>query len=178
MNMNAMRSLVISFLAALSLSATAADVRFESAGIRGGIGSGSADSAFYNYEGFAKLNLPWRWAWGSDWGLQTGLDFSAGVLQRHHEASFIGQAGPCFTIGSPTFPVSFEFGSSPTLLSQHHFDKKDLGSAFQFTSYGGLRGRVTERFGVGYRFQHTSNAGLGDPNPGLNMHVLSLFWRF
>jgi hypothetical protein len=29
-----------------------------------------------------------------------------------------------------------------------------------------------------YRFQHLSNASLGDDNPGINFHVLHLGYRF
>jgi hypothetical protein len=159
-------------------SAVAGEMHVESVGLRGGLGAGSGDTAFVNYEGFGKVALPWRWDWGSDWGLQTGLDLSAGVLQRNNEAGFMGQAGPCFTIGSGTFPVALEFGSNPTILSRHRFDRKDLGCAFQFTSHIGLQAKLGQRVGLGYRFQHTSNAGLGNPNPGLNMHVLSLCCRF
>jgi hypothetical protein len=165
-------------LLTLTFAAKAADMRWESAGLRGGFGSENGDGAFHNYEAFAKVALPWRWNWGSDWGLQTGLDFSAGLLQRSGEGGFMGQAGPCFAIGSKSFPISLELGSNPTLLSRHHFKGKDLGSVFQFTSYAGLQAKLGEHVALGYRFQHTSNAGLGDPNPGLNMHVFSLAYRF
>jgi hypothetical protein len=31
---------------------------------------------------------------------------------------------------------------------------------------------------LGYRFQHMSNAGLSQPNPGLNMHMFALSYLF
>ena len=156
----------------------AADMRFESAGLRLGVGHGHDDVAFVNYEAFGKAALPWRWNWGSQWGLQTGLDLSAGVLQRNSEAGLIVQSGPCFTIGSRSFPVAFEFGSNLTLLSRHHFREKDLGCFVQFNSYAGLQARLGEHVGLGYRIEHMSNAGLGEPNAGLNLHVCALSYRF
>jgi hypothetical protein len=29
-----------------------------------------------------------------------------------------------------------------------------------------------------YRYQHQSNAGLGDDNPGINFHLMSLGYHF
>ena len=65
-----------------------------------------------------------------------------------------------------------------TLLSRHDFSERDVGSLVQFTSYIGLNWDLSSRFRIGYRFQHMSNAGLGSPNPGLNLQVLAASYRF
>jgi hypothetical protein len=31
---------------------------------------------------------------------------------------------------------------------------------------------------LGYRYQHLSNAGLGDSNPGINFHLVRLAYHF
>ncbi len=45
---------------------------------------------------------------------------------------------------------------------------------FQFTSHVGLNWDFAEHWRLGYRFQHISNADLAKPNPGLNMHLVTL----
>lgn len=32
--------------------------------------------------------------------------------------------------------------------------------------------------GIGYRFQHLSNASIAPPNDGVEFHLLRLGWRF
>jgi hypothetical protein len=162
----------------LAIAAQAGEVKFDAVGVRTGYGAVGNDNAFLLYEAFGKVRLPWRWEWNNGWGLQPGLDFSAGVLQRSDQAGFIGQLGPNLTLGSEKFPLAFEVGSNPTVLSREEFHHKDLGCWFQFTSYAGARLRLGRHFDLGYRFQHTSNAGIGDPNPGLNMHIFSAAYRF
>ncbi|AQV98210.1 acyloxyacyl hydrolase [Cupriavidus necator] len=55
-----------------------------------------------------------------------------------------------------------------------------MGSAFQFADMVGVgvafgKGR---RFSVGYRFQHLSNAGIKEPNPGTNFSIGYVRYRF
>jgi hypothetical protein len=49
---------------------------------------------------------------------------------------------------------------------------------FQFTSHLGVNWDFAPHWRVGYRFQHMSNAGLATPNPGLNLHIFSVSYRF
>ena len=65
-----------------------------------------------------------------------------------------------------------------TGLSRDEFGSKDLGGNFQFTSHAGLNWDFAEHFRVGYRFQHMSNAGLREPNPGLNLHLFAVSYLF
>ena len=61
------------------------------------------------------------------------------------------------TLGDNDFSIPFAFGSH-------------LGTGIRF---GGQK-----QFELGYRFQHLSNAVLGDPNPGINFHLLRLSYHF
>lgn len=55
-----------------------------------------------------------------------------------------------------------------------------MSTAFQFASMGGVGLEFGQRqqYQVGYRFQHVSNAGIKEPNPGINFHQLYLQYNF
>lgn len=57
---------------------------------------------------------------------------------------------------------------------------RDMGGELQFRSHVGIGWYLDRerRFAVAYRVQHTSNARLETPNPGLDMHVISLSAAF
>lgn len=76
------------------------------------------------------------------------------------------------------FPVELVISSGPTFLTEDKIRTSDLGSKFQFTSAVGLDWEVVDDWNLGYRYLHISNAGLGDPNPGLNLHAVSLLYSF
>lgn len=165
-------------LAAMSTAGWAEGFEFESAGVRGGASATSRAHNFHQAEGFVSWNLPWYWNVGSQWRLQTRLQFSAGWLADPGGNAFIGTLGPTVALARPHFPFSFEGGVSPTLLSQHQFATKDFGTDFQFTSHLGIYAELSAHFRLGYRFQHMSDAGLASSNPGLNLHVLSFSYKF
>jgi len=73
-----------------------------------------------------------------------------------------------------------DFGLHPTFISQSRFEGKNLGGDVFFTSHLGLglylgRQRKTSLL---LRYQHTSNAGLNDRNPGLDMLGLTFSYNF
>lgn len=57
---------------------------------------------------------------------------------------------------------------------------RDMGGELQFRSHVGIGWYLDRerRFAVAYRVQHTSNARLETPNPGLDMQVISLSAAF
>jgi hypothetical protein len=61
------------------------------------------------------------------------------------------------SIGDKDFDIVFAFGSH-------------VGAGFRFGGH--------QQYELLYRFQHLSNAGIGDDNPGINFHVLHLGYRF
>jgi lipid A 3-O-deacylase len=147
-------------------------------GTRGGLSYNGTENQFQQVEAFADMNLPWKWDFYSDWRFQPRIDASAGWLRGEHADAFIGTAGPLVELRKGKFPLALEGGSSPTILSRDRFGSRDFGERFQFTSHIGLTWYVTEHISVGYRFQHMSNAGIANPNPGLNLQMLELSYSF
>lgn len=158
--------------------AHAQDFSLESAGVRGGASFTSNAHNFHEVDGFVNWNLPWDWNLNDRWRLESRLDFSLGWLADPGADAVVGTLGPSFIFKRENFPLSFEGGVSPTLISRSDFGTKDFAIPFQFTSHVGLSFDFWDHFRIGYRFQHMSNAGLALPNPGLNLHMLELSYCF
>ncbi|MBK5123005.1 acyloxyacyl hydrolase [Burkholderia sp. R-69980] len=65
--------------------------------------------------------------------------------------------------------------SSPTISSDY-----TVSTAFQFASMAGIGVQFGNRqqYLAGYRFQHISNGGIKEPNPGINFSQLYLQYNF
>jgi hypothetical protein len=74
--------------------------------------------------------------------------------------------------------LELDVGSSPTFLSRRRFGEQDFGECIQFTSHASINFEVIRNLYVGYRFQHMSNASISDINPGLDLHMFELSYRF
>ena len=154
------------------------DFRLESVGARGGFSFSSPNGRMNQAEAFVDFNLPWGWDLGKDWHLQSKLNLSLGWLGGNDRSGVIGSAGPALALGPEKFPLSVEAGVSGTGLSQTQYGEWNFGTLFQFTSYIGLNVDVTKHWRLGYRFQHMSNAGLSQHNPGFNMNMFALSYVF
>jgi len=153
------------------------EFRFQSAGARVGFGAESTSNHFLQSEAFLNYNL-WHWCPSTNWHLQSRLGLSAGWLGQRGDNAFIGTLGPVLEISRTKIPFSIEGGFCPSYISRYRFSSTDLGTRAQFTSHFGLNWDVTPHWRLGYRFQHMSNAGLKEPNPGFNLHVLSVGYLF
>ena len=149
----------------------------ESAGIRFGFPVNDAPD-FRQVEAFADFNLPLQFELGTNWLVQTRFDVSAGWLEVDGTGAFIGSLGPSAILSRRGFPVSLDMGFNPTLMGRRSFPGRDFGMPFEFTSHAGLDWDVGRHFRLGYRFQHMSNGGLSSPNPGVNMHMFTISYRF
>ena len=71
--------------------------------------------------------------------------------------------------------VGFHFLSQTYVGAQRVF-----GSSFQFGDHvgGGVRFGDKGQYDVGYKYQHLSNAGIKQPNQGINYHILRLQYHF
>jgi hypothetical protein len=71
--------------------------------------------------------------------------------------------------------VGFHFLSQTSVGAQRVF-----GSSFQFGDHIGVGVRFGDkgRYDIGYRYQHLSNAGIKQPNQGINYNILRLQYRF
>ena len=159
---------------------SAEEFRLESTGARYGFFLNGSRGDFRQAEAFVNWQLPWAWApaTNSNWRLQTRLDLSAGCLSRYDEQGFVGTAGPALVVSRKGCPFVMTGGVSPTVLSQEAYIDTDFGTPFQFTSHIGIYWRPGSRFELGYRFQHMSNAHLATSNPGLNLHMFGMGYRF
>jgi len=72
-----------------------------------------------------------------------------------------------------------ELGTSVAYVSDRQLADRDLGSRGHFTTHATLGWNLDalQRWHVGLRVRHTSNAGLGTPNPGLDIVMLELGYR-
>ena len=150
----------------------------ESSGARVGASPTGPGHEFHQAEAFLNLRLPWSWRLGREFQLQSRLGFSAGWLGDPGGEACIGTVGPSLLLCRTNLPVSFEGGAGATGLSRDDFREKDFGELFQFTSYIGVNLELPASFRIGYRFQHMSNAGISIHNPGLNLHMLAISYRF
>jgi hypothetical protein len=123
-------------------------------------------------------NLPWRWILGDNWPLQSRLDASAGWLGRVGTDAAMVTLGPTLVLHYKELPVSLEGGASLTGLTQDKFGSKNLGTRFQITSHVGVNWDFASHLRASYHFQHMSNAGIREPNPGLNLHVFAVSYLF
>ncbi len=74
-----------------------------------------------------------------------------------------------------------EAGAGVRLLTHPTIsDNFSMSTAFQFADVVGVGAQFGERqqYQVGYRFQHVSNAGIKEPNPGVNFHQFYVQYNF
>ncbi len=169
---------LLAVVAACCFGAQAEELRGTAVGVRVGASLNDRTDDFRQVSGTAEFDLPWAFNPGADLKLQTRADVSLGWLEGENEHALVGTAGPSVILSWRDFPLSLEGGSHPTLISRHHFGERDFGGVFQFTTHAGLNWDVTQRIRVSYRYQHMSNAGISRPNPGLNLHLLGVSFRF
>ncbi|MEM7282215.1 MAG: acyloxyacyl hydrolase [Pseudomonadota bacterium] len=109
------------------------------------------------------------------WELATGV-FSSPANTRAYVS-----LGPVWRFSFRRAPSSFlEFGFSPTYIAGSTFGDRDLGGNLQFTSSVavGKKFGLEEKWSLSLRAQHTSNGGLDELNPGLDMIGLNIQYRF
>ena len=140
-----------------------------------------------------KADLGLVWDPGLEWWHIGGWHFSL-VGEAHVAYWHVGESSPN--------PSIYEFGASPMLrfikdsgairpyieagagvrVLSHTRVTYDynLSSAFQFAETVGIGAQFGSRqqYQVGFRFQHESNAGIKEPNPGINFSQLYLQYNF
>ncbi len=176
--MKTLHLVIVSTLCGLAtlLNAHDGDSLFSEAGLRVGIDSESKVS-LSSYEIFGTIETDWSWELSENTRLDLDIETAVGFLTGDGEAVY-GKIAPVAELHFADFPLSLVVSSGPSLYSDDKFDGYDIGGSFQFTSSVGVNWDVCENWTVSYRFQHTSNANLGDPNPGLEMHTLSAGYAF
>jgi len=138
-----------------------------------------ASEEFREYGVASNFRLPWAWYSQSGWGLGTRLMASVGALYGAGETALVVSLIPLVALGSHDGKFTLDMGAGGALLSRHHFGTQDYGGFFQFALTAGIGVPLFERFGVGYRYLHYSDAGINGPHTtGADMHMLELTYRF
>jgi lipid A 3-O-deacylase len=160
----------------------AAESGWDAVGIRVGADLTDAHNAnhgdFVQYELCTDYLLPLSWRISPGLELRTRLDAGAGLLTRQGTQAFLASLGPGLALEMFSGRAELSAGGAATYLSRHSFPGRDLGGPFLFTISGGIVVYVYSGFGVGYHYEHLSNAYIYDHNPGLNLHMLELKYRF
>jgi hypothetical protein len=115
--------------------------------------------------------------------MPSSLDLTVGALELGGETGSFVSFGPSYRYSISISEADrwfVDFGVHPTYLSSPTYGGRSLGGNFHFTSYVGFgaylgRRKKTSMF---LRYQHTSNAGLDSPNPGLDMVGLTFNYHF
>lgn len=108
------------------------------------------------------------------------LELAIGALSTSGEDRAFISLGPVWRL--PVKHRSFfgELGFSPTLLGGSYLNGRDLGGNFHFTSsvaVGATFGR-RQALSVSLRAQHTSNGGLSNTNPGIDIFGINVAFNF
>lgn len=147
-------------------------------GARFGLSDYRNESYFRKYEFFFNWYLPWAWHSKSGWIVTSRLDFTGAALNGSETTGFLGSLGPSLSVRKEGWIVAIDLGFSPAFLSEDIYGEEDLSGHIQFVTHGGITLLPLPYLGIGYEFQHVSNADIQQPNPGLNMHNIEITYRF
>jgi hypothetical protein len=157
------------------------DEGWKEIGVRAGITATTRHTYFHEYEAFTTYGLPWSLRAASGWGAALQLNASIGALHGAEETGLIGSLGPGVVFDKAGKGLALDLGGDLNGLSRFKFGKVDLNGNLLFSGHLGLTYRFVSGLGIGYRFKHLSNGGLGlhgDGNTGLDLHMLGLSFNF
>jgi len=150
----------------------------ESIATRVGYSAVRVDRGFAKVEALASWRLPFYQEFAGTWSSQWSLEASAGVLTRSERLGLVTSLGPWVRIGRSGWPVYGTAGIKGTLLGRNRYDEVNFGESFQFTSHIGIGLEAGRHWSVEYRLEHMSNANIAESNPGLNLHTITVSFKF
>ncbi|MEW5771438.1 MAG: acyloxyacyl hydrolase [Pseudomonadota bacterium] len=127
-----------------------------------------------------RWNLERLWTLGHDWNVSVFTEAGLGSWQGDGAgAKDLWELGftPVLRINSTHSGFFWEGGIGVHLMSHNRInDRHVFGSHFNFGDHLGFGWRLgdKERYELGYRFQHLSNANTAMPNDSINFHQLRL----
>ena len=128
---------------------------------------------------FGSWRSPYAWEFTPGWDIGARLNASVGALYGQGETGAVGTLVPTLAIGDTGNVFSFELGVGAAMFSIWEYGTvEDFGGPLQFILDVGVNYRVYKRFGLGYRFQHWSDAGIYGAKRGVDMHMLELSYRY
>jgi hypothetical protein len=141
--------------------------RLESVGVYGGA-EPEGDEDYRQVEGVFNFSTPLVWERKGALRFAVQIQAAAGAAWTSDKTAFTGGAGPRFFLSYGSLPLWLEIGSRAGWITKDRFGGDDLGGAFQFASHAAIGFKV-QRFRIGARMQHTSNAGIYSENDGYNI---------
>lgn len=162
----------------------AEDIRVMSVAVRAGVSWSSpigeqTPQHFEQYDVAASLRLPWEWYGDSGWGVGTRLLVSTGAVKAAGTTASISTVVPGIAIGTQDGRIALELGFGGALLSDYRFGTQTLGGPFQVVWNMGLNVMLYRGIGMGYWFEHVSDAGIyGSDSRGFDMHMVELRYQF
>lgn len=127
----------------------------------------------------ASFGLPWAGASLSGWDVRGRLLASVGVLDGPNKNALVASAIPVLAFVMRDAQLVVDLGVGLALLSEHRYEQQDYGGPLQFALTLGVGVPVVQRFGVGYRFLHYSDAGVYGPDTiGADFHMVEMMYRY
>lgn len=129
---------------------------------------------------FWSWRSPFAWEFTPGWDVSARMNASLGLLHGQDETGGVGTLVPTLAIGDTDNFFAFELGVGAAMFTKWEFgDVEDFGGPLQFILDAGFNFRVYKRFGLGYRFQHWSDASIhGNDNRGVEMHMFEFSYRY
>jgi len=131
---------------------------------------GNTDLHFYEF--FIMTDYPINFIKDNLSDLQLKLEYTIGLLEDDSTNSLLFSFGPVAEFNIYDNKIFLSGGISPSFMTKHTFNNLELGGSFNFISQIGVMFSPIEYIAIGYRFEHSSNAGFYENNPGFNIH----FW--
>lgn len=153
-----------------------------SAADRISIGVGDANEEIDIFRVGLQRDFTKRWLMNRAWGISGYWEASLGRWEDGDAITALGFS-PVF-IYSPNRSKGFlpyiEAGIGVALINNTNINDRDLASAFQFEDRIGFGARFGDRqqHDVNFRFLHYSNAGITEPNDGIDIFSLSYGYAF
>jgi lipid A 3-O-deacylase len=155
------------------------------------LGSGSGSLGPGTSAESARVALVWewdkRWFTGGSWWLGGQWEGTVGYIRNRARDDSLSNAG--FSAALRLWPYHpwwaharqfLEAGTGVNFFSETHLGDKNISTSLQFGSFFGFGVRFGkgERYEIGYRQMHFSNADIKTPNPGMDFDELRLAYHF
>lgn len=153
-------------------------------------GASDTEGDTQSYQVFATLNWEKDWFKTGNWHLngysEGSLAYWDGKKGNTGNDGLVDVGLTPFILHWEKIPVGsgwFPFvgaGVGLHILSEQGISDQNMGQLVQFGSHFdmGVRFGQNGHYGVGYRFQHLSNAGINDDNDGINLNYLRFTYYF
>ncbi len=168
---------VLCVLLAVPLSVQGADDRFLEIGIRGGLDAAGTRENYVAREVYLSAEMPWQLPIEALSGLNIRLEAGAAQFKTAGDEGCWLAVGGTLVYRMYGDSLELEAGWRPTWLPDYQFGSDHFGGQAQFSTHVGMA-FVWQRTRYSYRFQHTSNAGIYADNPGLDLHMFGVGFRF